>query len=94
MSKIENYQKVIDKTQAKIEQYNLLVEKIDRNDATSKDLLAKYKKNNGSNNKIEKETEKLQHNVKKRAQVLKNIEEFKTVIANYEGYIQREKSNA
>lgn len=92
MSKIENFQKVIENTRAKIEKYQQLVDKIDRNDAASKELLAKYKKGNGSNNKIEKEEAKLAHNVNKRAQVLNNIESFEKVIANYEGYIEREKS--
>ena len=94
MSKIDNYQKVIENTQEKIEKYKLLVEKIDKNDAASQQLLAKYKKGNGSNNKIDAEESKLAHNAKKRIQVLKNIEEFKTVISKYEGYIQREKNNA
>jgi ribosomal protein S6 len=94
MSKIENYQKVIENTQAKIDKYQELVAKIDRNDAVSKELLAKYKNGNGSNNKREKEEAKLAHNVNKRAQVMTNIESFKKVISNYEGYIEREKSNA
>jgi hypothetical protein len=92
MSKIENYQKVIENTQAKIDKYEELVAKIDRNDAASKDLLAKYKNGNGSNNKREKEEAKLEHNTKKRAQVLNNIESFKKVITNYQGYIARERN--